>query len=232
MTGSDWSLLGVAFSVIGTLVAYYGTRVSSNETKRRSDQLVEASAALVTKSEEIAKLSQENATLSKELAAYATGEGSYFYLHPRAFGSDQRAAIIQHVGENPARDTELLIFDLSQQIPDLAARRVQNLDMSRQQSRQMVDVSYPRGAQRKLMQFPFENAPDKDNYAYAVQITGASYQLRQIIQFIKVNGAWTQAYIVERVEESDDGRHLVRIHESFDDGFPDSGNVIIRRRVQ
>ena len=46
MTGSDWSLIGVAVSVVGALFAAYGPRLTGREAKSRSDQLVAKSDEL------------------------------------------------------------------------------------------------------------------------------------------------------------------------------------------
>lgn len=246
MTGSDWSFIGVAVSVVGTLIAAYGSRLSGQEAKSRSDQLVVKSQEVVSrtaevakkseelaaksdqlaeKSDEIAKLNREIADLSQRYAAYAMGTDSYFYLHVRGFGGPSPRADVRHIGANPVRDTEVLVFDISQQIADLGARRVTKYDLeSAPRQRHFVQASYA-GRPTILDAQVVEANPSRDTYAYFVNLQGANGTYRQVIQFRKVSDGWKQGYIVERVR-TDDTREP--IGQFFDEAFPADGDSIVR----
>ena len=232
MTGSDWSLIGVAVSVVGALIAAYGQRLSGQEAKNRSEQLVAKSEELVvrtsevaTKSDEIAKLNREIADLSQKYAAYVMGEGSYFYLHVRGFGGAIARAEIKHVGPNPVRDTEILIFDVTDQIGDLAARRTRKYDLDRApRQRFFAEASYA-GRANMLNAQPFAANPDRDNYAYFVNLQGANGTYRQIIQLRRVGNEWKQGYVVQRVLVDD---KFEPVGQFFDEGFPENGESIVR----
>jgi X-X-X-Leu-X-X-Gly heptad repeat protein len=253
MTGSDWSFLGVAVSVIGTLIAAYGSRLSGQEAKNRSDQLVSMSEKVVTsteqvaaksselasksdqlaaksdelaaKSDEISKLNREIAELNQRYGAYVMGIGSYFYLHVRGFGQASPQALIKHVGSNPVRDTEILIFDITDQISDLAARRTQTYDTNRaHKQKQFVQSSYA-GPQNMLDARVFESNPTRNTYAYFIYLSGANGTYRQIIQLVKASDVWKQGYVVQKLVAPN---KFEPIGQFFDDGFPTEGELIVR----
>ena len=253
MSGSDWSLLGVAVSALGTLIAAYGARLSGQEAKTRSEQLVSMSEKVVAKTEEVAaksvelatksdqladksdelaaksdevsKLNREIAELNQRYAAYVMGVGSYFYLHVRGFGLENPQALIKHVGENPVRDTEILVFNITDQIPDLAARRIQRYDLEgATRQRHFIQASYA-GAQNRLDAQVFESNPTAGMYAYFINYSGANGTYRQIIQLVKREDAWKQAYVVQKVLS--DGR-FESMGQFFEKGFPADGPLIIR----
>lgn len=231
MTGSDWSFLGVVVSVVGALIAAYGQRLSGQEAKSRGDQLVAKSeevvvrtAEVAAKSDEIAKLNREIANLSQKYAGYAMGEGSYFYLHVRGFGGASPRADIKHVGANPVRHTEILIFDITDQIQDLAARRTSQYDLERApRQRYFAEASYA-GRPNMLNAHPFEANPNRDTYAYFVNLQGANGTYRQIIQLRRVGNEWKQGYVVQRVLVDD---RFEPVGQFFDEGFPMGGDMII-----
>lgn len=181
MTGSDWSFIGVVVSVVGTLVAAYGAKLSGQEAKGRSEQLVVESEELAAKSDqlaarsdEIAKLNREIANLSQRYTVYAMGAGSYFYLHVRGFGGPSPQAEMRHIGVNPVRDTEILIFDITQQISDLARRRVTKYDTEHSpRKRHLVETAYA-GRRTVINAQLFEENPAGGTYAYFVNLQGAN----------------------------------------------------------
>jgi hypothetical protein len=253
MTGSEWSAVGVAISFVGAMFAWYGTRVSGHENRLRGEEqlgltrkalvatekleaknseLAESSAKLAAKSdqlaaksEEIANLNREIADLSKKSAAFTMGTGSLFYLHVRGFGGQSPEARIVHVGDNPVRDTEILIFDVTAQIPHISTRRASQYDTDNApRQRIVVRASYPRRS-TKLTQQVFEANPTREAYTYLIYLSGANGSYRQILQLAKVGDVWRQAY---RIQETL-GRELRKpIGEYFDKEFPSGTQSILQ----
>lgn len=226
MTGSAISMLGVCVSVLGALLAGYGSWLSSQENKSTSARLLARTEDVAAKSDEIAKLNRENAELSKKFAAYAMGADSYFYLHVRDFGKTSRTALLKHIGANPVRDTEIQIFDITDRIPDLAARRTDKfIGDNAAPQRFNIAVLYPVAEGKKLSQPVFEGNPTKDSYAYFIYLAGANATYRQVIQLVRVGDTWRQAYSIDKVAARDTyepiGQHL-------DEGFPNQGELIVR----
>ncbi|MCH7822051.1 MAG: hypothetical protein IIA07_08540 [Proteobacteria bacterium] len=187
--------------MIGSFIAVLGVFLSSKSSE--------------TKSDEIASLSRQNAELSAKVAAYATGGNSYFYLHVNDYGTDNPTADIRHEGDNPIRDAEIIIFDVTGQIPDIASGQTTRYDLENApQVTVRVAVSYPHGA-RHLTQFPFERNPSNSFYAYFIHVYANNGNVRQQLQLEKVEGTWQQAYVVER----DDEGTLRPLTQHFDDAF-------------
>jgi hypothetical protein len=194
----------------------------------KSDQLSAKTDQLAAKSDEITELNRKIADLSERYAAYAMGTGSYFYLHVREFGGPSPRAEVKHIGSNPVRDTEILIFDITDQISDLAARRTTKYDIERIPKRKyFVSASYA-GRVNRLTDQSFETSPSRDSYAYFVNMQGANGTYRQVIQFRRVGNEWKQAYIVQQVLADDTFKP---IGQFFDEGFPTDGDVIIRTKA-
>ncbi len=249
LSGNWITIWGVVITIVGMAVAGFGTFKTTADSEERArqaeekndkqttalaakaDQVIELSTQLASKSDDIARLSQENAQLSRNLAAFTTGADSYFYLHPRNFGILSHAAMIEHVGSYPVRDTEVTAVDVTAQVSDLVAGRARSYDLSQIHYRDVIDVSDPRSARKKLARYPFQNNPERDRYAYVVQISGLSFTLRQVVQFVKINDEWKLGYIVERVNEPDSGApRFELLHQYFDEGFPTTGDVIVKPR--
>ncbi len=215
MTGSDWSFIGVALSVVGTLVAAYGARVSSSTANMRSEQLA-------TKSDEIAQLSQANAKLSQELAAFATGGDSFFYVHLADFGKPANRAEIRNFGKYPVRDTQINVFDVTEQFADLAGGRIKEFALTPANRKDVsVDVAYPHLKDRVLTSYIFETNATRPMYAYFLYITNATGRFRQVIHLVNTNGKWQQAYVVDRLLDDRQAEHVVQY---FDDGYPQTGD--------
>ena len=221
LTGSDWSFLGVSISVIGTLIAAYGSKLSGADAKDRADQLA-------VKSDEIATLNREIADLSQKQAAYVTGEGSYFYLHIQGFGSATAAGRsheeIKHVGDNPVRDTEILVYDITGQIPDAVAGRIRTFTLDEaNRKRHYVNVSYPERPGNVLDRELLQQNPTSDSYAYFILLSESTGIFREVIQLVRGTDEWKQAYYVERrVGPS----HFEVVGEHFDAGFPTTADTL------
>lgn len=248
MTGSEWGALGVLISFMGALCAWYGTRVSGKEAKERvetqlaltqkvadsnlelkekADEVSSAQKQLRAQSDEIAKLNRELAEQSARFTAYMLGTGSYIYLHVENFGTPAAKATIRHVGENPVRKTEVLVFDITDRIPLLVTRQIDRYTEAEggaENFKGRVDESYPDQA-RKLTVNPFAPAAEKETAGFFVYISGANGTIRQVFQFIKVGDTWRQAYKVQRVAGT---KKYKPLGEYFDKEFPVEGLVMLR----
>lgn len=229
MTGSDWSLLGVILSLFGTVLATYGARLSSQETKARGDQLLAKTNELAAKSDELAAKSEENAKLSKELAAFATGGDSFFYLHFSRFGGDKPAAEVRHVGAYPVRNTELIFFDVTAQVPGIASGRARTFDLEGERKRQEIDIAYPGGPRRVLVRYPLETNTPAPTYSYFIHIGSGNGTYRQLVQFVNVGSVWKQGYRVDRVSQNEASENeFTLVAEYFDEDFPTDGEVLVK----
>lgn len=212
LNGGDISLLGVLLSVAGTIVATYGARVSSNAATARSD--------------EIAKLSQENAKLSQELAAFATGGNSFFYLHLINFGKPDPEAQIRNVGKYPVRDTQINVFDVTDQFSAIASGSTKEFSLVKEGRKDaFVEIAYPHLTDRILGTYVFETQPTRGAYVYFLYITNATGRFRQIIHLVNVGGTWQQAYIVEKLGEA----QPERVIQHFDKEYPIDGERLVRQ---
>lgn len=238
MTGNALTFIGVLVSVVGALIAGYGSlrssveaKVTDDEIKRTGVQLLDLNKELagkndklIVQADEIAKLNREIADLSQKSAAYAMGSDSYFYLHADRFGGASPQTEVRHVGSNPVRDTEILVYDITSQIPDVIAGKSKDLDVSKAASREVrrVDVSYA-GLPKKLPTTVFETNPTGTEYAYFVYMVGGSGTYRQFIHLRKVDGLWRQKYLVERVLHDSANEP---VGEYSDEQFPKEGGFI------
>lgn len=212
LNGGDISLIGVLLSLVGTGVATYGARLSSN--------------AAAIKSDEIAKLSQENAKVSQELAAFATGGDSFFYLHLASFGKPDREAQIRNVGRYPVRDTQINVFDVTEQFSDVASGRAKDFSLMKEGRRDAsIDVAYPHLTDRILGNYLFELKPTRPAYAYFLYITNATGRFRQIIHLVNVDDIWQQAYFVEKLGDA----QPERVVQYFDAEYPSTGEILLRK---
>jgi hypothetical protein len=217
VSGSLLTLIGACLAVIGAGISAVGAFRASDESRKRSD-------LLAAKSDEIARLNREVADLSKTVAEYVTGANSFFYLHVFHFGEANFQPRIVHVGKNPVRDTEVLLYDISEQVPALTSGQT-HVDLDREPDyRNKADASYP-GHPNKLLGKTFETNPTRDSYAYFVYFNGGSGAYRQVFEFVKIKGTWKQAYRVERVP-FDEMR--VPVGEYFEEGFPNNRKLLLR----
>lgn len=209
---------------------------SNAELVVRSDRIIELqteltarSDTLASRSDEIATLSQENARLSQELAAYTTGGDSYFYLHVSGFGGTTRARM-QHVGQYPVRDSEVSVWDITDQIAEARAGRQPQFRLSEERNSIDVDIVYPHPAvARSITRQLFGDNLTNDNYVFFVHIGSGISSLRQLIQFVRVGGNWRQAYIVEKVLSDGETKPL---GQYIDPEFPASGpNIVLTKRA-
>lgn len=255
MTGSDWSAVAVFVTFAGAIFAWIGTRVSGQEArarveaqlaltqqiaesnlelKRKADEVSDAqkqlraqSEQIAAKSNEISKLNREIADTNKKFVAFATGANSFLYLHVRNFGGASPEAHLVHVGENPVRDTEILVHDVTDQVPALVMRIADRYDVEKASSkRAFVDAVYPIRPSKLTMPM-FEVNPSREMYAYFVYISGANGTYRQILQLVKVGQEWKQAYLVQAVLGK---RQYSPVGKFFDEGFPDP--ALIQRSAE
>jgi hypothetical protein len=217
MTGSEWGAVGVFITFVGALFAWYGTRLSGQEAKARGEAQLALTQELAAKSEEIADLNRELSAAHKQYAAYITGAESFFYLHTEGFGGASPQVRIVHIGINPVRDTEILVYDVSSQVPAITSGEVKRYDIDRApQKRSLVDIAYPKRPS-KLAEDVLAVNPDAESYTYFVNLSGGNGTFRQLIQFVKVGPEWKQAYKIDEVLEDDT---LRPIGAFFDTGFP------------
>jgi hypothetical protein len=252
MSGSMLSFIGASLAVLGAIISAFGALRSSEDSRKKSDTLLTRTENLVlstkeladknaelsiksdqlaAKSDQIAAKSDENAELSRQLAAlqktvadYTTGAGSYFYLHLAEFGQSDQRARVRHVGKNPVRDTEVLVWDVSDQIPRVAPRNKFDLN-DEKVKRVNITISYP-GQVKRLTRNLFAEAPKQDSYSYLVVITGGYGTYQQFIQLVRDGEVWKQAYVVERIPE--DGGPSKYVGQYFDEGFPPPGPGVLR----
>jgi hypothetical protein len=243
MKGSTVTVIGGVLTILGAAVTLIGGYMSGQQ-KAATDKLLIAGNtvvqekldttkdALIARDDELAKVQRElaatqvalvaktdeNAALSKKFSAYAMGEGSYVYLHARGFGGASPVARLVHVGENPVRDTEILVHDVTDQVPALAMRLVSRYDVeSAPTKRVFLDATYPIRPS-KINTPVFEVNPSREMYAYFIYVSGANGTYRQILQLVKVGEEWKQAYKVQAVVGD---KKYLPIGEYFDQGFPD-----------
>jgi hypothetical protein len=221
VSGGILTFVGACIALLGAAISAVGALKSSHDNRTKSD-------ALAAKSDEIARLNAEIADRSKKLTEYVTGADSFIYLHVFDFGQDSLVPRVVHTGANPVRDTEITIFDVSNQAADLSSGRSKNFDVDRDPKyRDTVGASFPEQP-LKVLGNTFEKSPQRDSYSYFVYLNGGSGTYRQIFQFVKVQGSWRQAYLVERVPYGEP-REVIGAY--FDAGFPEKGDVFLRRKA-
>lgn len=196
------------------------TKDSAAQLLAKQAEVITATEESAAKSDEIARLSKENAKLSQELVAYTTGGNSFFHLHVRDFGQPSNAALIRVIGKHPVRDTQLDIFDVTEQFAAVATSG-KRFDLAASNKKDVnVGIVYPNHGDKILRVFPFESNPTRKDYAYFIHFTNAAGTFRQIVHFVKVAGTWRQAYVVEKVMDDDSVVNAVRY---FDEGYPAVG---------
>lgn len=188
-------------------------------------ELATAQTALVTKTAENAKLSEKVAQVTETYAQYTMGTDSFIYLHVINFGKEKPEAAVVHVGKNPVRDTEVIVHDVTPQLPDIAAGLKRTFAIKGVPHRSTrAEVSHP-NLNNALTPFLFEAQPKEENYFYVVRYYGATGSFKQLVNLAKVDGKWKQAYRVERLIGETGAEP---IGQYFDPDFPVGANYLRR----
>ncbi|HEV7607056.1 MAG TPA: hypothetical protein VGO61_06955 [Steroidobacteraceae bacterium] len=217
MSGSLLSFVGASLAVLGALISAFGAYRSSDDNRKRSDELA-------AKSEEIANLNREIADISKNLVGYVTGAESYVYFHIFRFGLPTMDIRLVHKGKNPIRDTEIAVWDVSDQSADLRSGRSVEINLDAEPRQRVTAVASFPGQPKSLFGNGIETKPTRDSYMYFVYFNGAGGTFRELIELVKVKGAWKQAY---RLEEVPFNEPMEPVGEYFDEGFPTDGSVFV-----
>lgn len=174
--GNYIAALGGILVWIGSGLAVWGVYKTNQQSSAKDQHIIE---------------------LTQEFAAYATGGDSFVFLHIEGFGTSKPKAKIVHQGKYPVRDIELLIFDISSQMPDAKAGRLSHFDLSEKFAERRLSVIHPVWS-KVFNQFPLEQNPVNDYYAYFINIDAHNGAHRQILQLQKIHGVWRQAYKIQR----------------------------------
>lgn len=243
MSGSTYTVIGGVITIIGAGFALVGGYMSSQQKAATDKALIAGNAelkvevanaknALIAKGDELSAVqgqlsttqaalvakTDENAALQKGFADYAMGADSYFYLHLVAFGRKEPQAVVIHVGKNPVRRTQVVVQDITNQMPDIFAKRNRTIDLLGPPRRDIhVEESHPT-LNSVLTQYLFESNPVAENYFYLVRFYNGNGTYRQILNLAKVDGNWKQAYFVERIV--DDTSEPEPVGQFFDPDFP------------
>jgi hypothetical protein len=153
------------------------------------------------------------------------GTDNYIYLHVLDFGSVTQKTRVKHVGENPVRATEIVAYDISDQVHELATGKRARSDLDNAPIRETTLENSFHGAPINLAARLFESTPARDGYCYLVIYNGANGAYRQTVQFLKDGAIWRQAYRIERWKE---GTIWVPVGQYFDPGFPTTGDLLVR----
>jgi hypothetical protein len=125
------------------------------------------------------------------------------------------------------RDTNITLFDVTAQIPDITSGRATQYALGRQGRKDaFVDIAYPHLTDRVLTGDLFAKNPTSDTYAYFLYLATSTGRFRQIIQLVNVNGTWQQAYVVDRMQADGTAERVIRY---FDDGYPSTGQMLFKR---
>jgi hypothetical protein len=142
------------------------------------------------------------------------------------FGKPDHEAQIRNVGKYPVRDTQINVFDVTEQFADIASGRVKEFSLIREGRRDaLIDIAYPHLTDRILGSYVFETNPTRPAYVYFLYITNATGRFRQLIHLVNVDQTWQQAYFVERLSDA----QPERVVQYFDPGYPSTGERLLRK---
>ena len=191
--GNYVTALGGVLVFIGTGLAVWGVFKTNEESSQKDQQIID---------------------LSEEFAAYATGGDSFIYLEVDGFGTPEAKTKIIHEGKYPVRDVEMLIFDVSSQMPQAKSGELAIFDLSEKYGERNLTVFHPSWS-KEFSQFPFEPNPTGDYYAYFVNIDAHNGAHRQILELQLIDGVWRQAYRVQRGSSENRETRILKIDPEF-----------------
>tara|TARA_R110002049_G_scaffold1062_1_gene7945 strand:+ start:1696 stop:2361 length:666 start_codon:yes stop_codon:yes gene_type:complete len=191
------SNIGVLFAAVGAILVGIGSHFAGKELH-----------LLVAK----------NAELSEEYASYVVGRNSYLAISPRLnIGSP--VAEIRHFGNYPVRNIILEVFDVSDQIPEIASGAKPDIESYRGKRIFVREGFYslPQGG-RVLSNFPFPDQTDSELHTFEISIYCESGEFLETLQLEFIDNNWEFSWVLHRVDPSRlKGELLSQLHSS---GFP------------